>query len=272
MVCKEEVVSWFKESVSYKRLDLMCTLLNMCLPFELRFLGTCLEELGKRDYTELRDSETRANSHTDVLDAQCVSDKHTRRKLALYLALLHSANHGCSNVLYKTLANFDFAEIQALLGNSSSLGEEDNPLDELLLLYMMALNHPAFTYEQKSVFGSILMKLQDEETKISYSQKPALVCMKAAGMPVSRPMLHMHPSRSHSLVWQPIYMPCTASPDASSGAVGQHYAAPLKPLLMPSAGLSNSGENKNAHQVFSCTVIHIQHVQYAYTVQYALCT
>lgn len=241
MVCKEEVVSWFKESVSYKRLDLMCTLLNMCLPFELRFLGTCLEELGKRDFTELRDAEKCANNPGDVGEAQCVSDKHTRRKLALYLALLHSANNGCSHVIYKTLANFDFAEIQTLLGNASLLSMEDeNPLDELLLLYTMALNHPAFTYEQKSVFGSIWMKLRDEEKNTQ--SKPALPCMKSS-MPLNRPMHHQaHPSHSHFVVCQPMYMPCPASADTSpGGAAGQQYASAIKPILLPTS-LSSAGE------------------------------
>jgi hypothetical protein len=52
--------------------------------------------------------------------------------------------------------------------NSSS--SDENPLEELLLLYTLALNHPAFSYEQKAIFGSILLKLQDEENK-TYSAK-----------------------------------------------------------------------------------------------------
>jgi len=57
---------------------------------------------------------------------------------------------------------------------------DDQPLEELLLLYTMALNHPAFTYEQKSVFGNIFMKLQEEEarlnlSKINSSYKPTQV-------------------------------------------------------------------------------------------------
>ncbi|KAK7793481.1 hypothetical protein R5R35_010155 [Gryllus longicercus] len=162
MVCKEDVVTWFKELTSHKRIDVMCTLLNMCLPFELRFLGTCLEDLGKRDFHDLRDVENRANNVSELSDLQCFSDKRTQRKLALYLALLHSCNHACSNGLYKILANFDFGEINNLTNNSS----EENPLDELLLLYTLALNHPAFTYEQRAMFGNILVKLQDEENKL----------------------------------------------------------------------------------------------------------
>jgi len=158
MVCKEDVVTWFKDLSSSKRVDVMCSLLNMCLPFELRFLGTCLEDLGKRDFHELRDTEIRANNCSELSDLQCISDKRTRRKLALFVSLLKSYNHACSNSLYKILANFDSSEIAT---NRSS--SDENPLEELLLLYTLALNHPAFSYEQKAVIGNILVKLQDEE-------------------------------------------------------------------------------------------------------------
>ncbi|KAF4526728.1 hypothetical protein B566_EDAN015761 [Ephemera danica] len=247
MVCKEDIVSWYKDSVSYKRVDLMCTLLNMCLPFELRFLGTYLEELGKRDFTELREAETRANNTTEIIDVQCVSDKHTRRKLSLYLSLLHSANYGCSNILYKTLANFDLAEIQTIINNSSApTNDDENALDELLLLYMMALNHPAFTYEQKSVFGSIFTKLQDEEAKISYPPKPALMCMKA-GIPVSSRPLLPTPTHSHCAFWQPpIYMPCTASPDTTPGGATQQFSTMFKPILLPPAGMAGTGDSSKS--------------------------
>ncbi|XP_071448605.1 uncharacterized protein [Hetaerina americana] len=166
MVCKEDVVTWFKESSSYKRIDLMCSLLNMCLPFELRFLGTCVEELGKRDFHDLREAENRANNITELSELRSVSDKRTRRSVAIFLSLLHSSNHGCSNELYRILSNFDYSEINTMSGSIPESDLDDPPLDELLLLYTMALNHPAFTYEQKTIFENILLKLQEEENKL----------------------------------------------------------------------------------------------------------
>jgi len=193
MVCKEEVVTLFKEFSSYKRVDLMCTLLNMCLPFELRFLGTCLEELGKRDYSQLRESESRANNQAELADVTCVADKHARRILTVYLSLLHTSNQTCSNLIFKTLASLasnDFAELGQALSRGDEPIIEDNPLEELLLLYTMALNHPAFTFEQKALFGNVLLRLQEEESKQAYPQK-GIVCVKT-GMPVRfyRPKAH----------------------------------------------------------------------------------
>ncbi|XP_011635738.2 zinc finger CCHC domain-containing protein 14 [Pogonomyrmex barbatus] len=167
---------------SYKRIDVMCTLLNMCLPFEVRYLGTCVEDIGKRDYNDLRDTEHHANSVSEVaeLTTSSVTDKRTRRKMALYMALLHSCNYACAVILYKNLSNLDHQEITNLL-NGTTFNVDDQPLEELLLLYTMALNHPAFTYEQKSVFGNIFLKLQEEETRLNLSKmnssfKPTQSC------------------------------------------------------------------------------------------------
>ncbi|XP_032668373.1 mucin-6 isoform X2 [Odontomachus brunneus] len=184
MVCKENVVSWFGNLSSYKRIDVMCTLLNMCLPFEVRYLGTCVEDIGKRDYNDLRDTEHHANSISELAElttSSNVTDKRTRRKLALYMALLHSCNYACAVILYKNLSNLDHQEIINLLNGTTFNNMDDQPLEELLLLYTMALNHPAFTYEQKSVFGNIFIKLQEEEarlnlSKINSSFKPAQGC------------------------------------------------------------------------------------------------
>ncbi|XP_033229371.1 histone-lysine N-methyltransferase SETD1B isoform X3 [Belonocnema kinseyi] len=180
MVCKENVVSWFGNLSSYKRIDVMCTLLNMCLPFEIRYIGACVEERGKRDYNDLRDTEHHANSITELteLTAQSVIEKQTRRKLVLYMALLQSCNYACAVVLYKNLANLDIQEVINLLNETSS-NQDDQPLEELLLLYAMALNHPAFTYDQKNTFGNIFVKLQEEEARLNNAKSSALAIHKS---------------------------------------------------------------------------------------------
>lgn len=151
----------------------MCTLLNMCLPFEIRYLGTYIEDLGKRDYNELRDTEHRANTIGDINDLGILglTDTKTRRKFVLYMSLLHSNNYPCALVHYQNLSNFDPQLIASLLSSTANYNQEENFLDELLLLYTMALNHPAFTYEQKTTFGNIYMKLQeDEEARLNLTK------------------------------------------------------------------------------------------------------
>lgn len=61
MVCKEEVCSWFAAQRSADRVDLLCGLLQLCLPLELRFVGACLEELARKDCARLKEFERRAN-------------------------------------------------------------------------------------------------------------------------------------------------------------------------------------------------------------------
>lgn len=165
MVCKEDVVSWFKELESYKRIDAMCTLLNMCLPFELRFIGTYLEELGKRDFQELRGAELRANNPTDLAAdiGGADTDSRTRRKMALYVSLLRSCNFACATTLYNAMVSLEQSGL--LKGLYGDL------LEEILLLYTMALHHPAFTFDQKSHFGEILDKLKIEDQRLQYQEQ-----------------------------------------------------------------------------------------------------
>ncbi|XP_026326089.1 extensin [Hyposmocoma kahamanoa] len=165
MVCKEDVVSWFKELESYKRIDAMCTLLNMCLPFELRFIGTYLEELGKRDFQELRGAELRANNPTDLAAdiGGANTDPRTRRKMALYVSLLRSCNFACATTLYNAMVSLEQSGL--LKGLYGDL------LEEILLLYTMALHHPAFTFDQKTHFREILEKLNVEDQRLQYQEQ-----------------------------------------------------------------------------------------------------
>lgn len=163
MVCKEDVILWFKEAAAYRRIDVMCSLLNMCIPFELRFLGTCIEELGKHDYQELRGAAITANDmdklSKDLSSSKGVLETSTRHRLTVYLSLLQSHNYRCANWLYCTVLRSE--PLDTLLGN---VLKDANLHTELLLLFTMALNHPAFTFDQKSYFGDIVSRLSEPET------------------------------------------------------------------------------------------------------------
>lgn len=153
MVCKEEVVHWFKGLESYKRIDAMCTLLNMCLPFELRFLGTCLEELGCRDSKDLRGIELRVNNSNELAQEIASSklcdpsDIKVRRKMALYFALIRACNRHCVNELFNILCSWS--------SNEFLKRAQGDALQELLLVYTMAANHPVFSFEQRMRCGEI---------------------------------------------------------------------------------------------------------------------
>lgn len=157
MVCKEDVVSWFQALESYKRIDTMYTLLNACLPFELRFLGTCLEELGNLDSSTLRGIELRVNNSaelaSEITACQFIepSDMKVRRKMALYLAMIRACNRPCVMELFTTLI---------VWGNHAFIKlAEGDALHELLLVYIMAANHPVFSFDQRMKCGEIFNRI-----------------------------------------------------------------------------------------------------------------
>lgn len=192
MVCKEEVVHWFKGLESHKRIDVMCTLLNMCLPFELRFLGTCLEELGGRDSKELRGIELRVNNSNELAAeiAACQlgdpSDIKVRRKMALYFALIRACNRPCVNELFNTLYSWS--------NNDFLKRAKGDALQELLLVYTMAANHPVFSFEQRMRCGEIYNKILYGSTESAFTDVPADHNMQTKGV------TEAHPSSSNVMM------------------------------------------------------------------------
>lgn len=67
MVCKKfQVYDWFKTLDGAKRIDFLNGMLHLCFPLELRFLGSCIEELARKDYMYLRDAELKANNLHEI--------------------------------------------------------------------------------------------------------------------------------------------------------------------------------------------------------------
>ncbi|CAH1960241.1 unnamed protein product [Acanthoscelides obtectus] len=168
MVCKEEVLLWFKDLDSYTRIDVLYELLNMCLPFELRFIGSCVEEIGKHTYQELRGPTITANDleklSKDPLLSHGILEETVRHRLLIYLSLLSSRNYSVSNWLYRKLLRTDHIEEYLV----KEKGKDDMLHSEFLLLYTMALHHPAFTFEQKQFFSRVLSNLIDfKENRVS---------------------------------------------------------------------------------------------------------
>lgn len=173
MVCKEDVLLWFKDLEGYRRLDVMYDLLNMCVPFEVRFLGTCIEEIGKHSYQELRGSAIIANDidklTKDTMLTRGLLEEGVRHRVLIYLSLLSAGNCKCANWFYKTLLRTEWVESRVLRGNV----KDENLQSELLLLFTMGLHHPAFTFDQKNFFGNMLTHvIEQRECKRRITSKP----------------------------------------------------------------------------------------------------
>ncbi|XP_067424048.1 zinc finger CCHC domain-containing protein 2 isoform X3 [Emydura macquarii macquarii] len=174
---KETVYEWFGLVLgSAQRLEFMVGLLDLCNPLELRFLGSCLEDLARKDYHCLRDAEAKANGLSDPGQLGDFRDPAVRSKLIVYLALLGSENREAAGRLHCLLPQVD----SVLKSCGARVGEEDGPeedmegpgengpgeslgfgaQEELLLLFTMASLHPAFSFHQRVTLREHLERLR----------------------------------------------------------------------------------------------------------------
>uniref|UniRef100_A0A8C0PSS5 Zinc finger CCHC-type containing 2 n=1 Tax=Canis lupus familiaris TaxID=9615 RepID=A0A8C0PSS5_CANLF len=197
---QERVYEWFGLVLgSAQRLEFMCGLLDLCNPLELRFLGSCLEDLARKDYHYLRDSEAKANGLSDPGPLADFREPAVRSRLIVYLALLGSENREAAGRLHRLLPQVDsvLKSLRAARGEGSRGGAEDEPgergedgegeedaekdgsgpegsgaeprpggglgfraQEELLLLFTMASLHPAFSFHQRVTLREHLERLR----------------------------------------------------------------------------------------------------------------
>ncbi|XP_014891501.1 zinc finger CCHC domain-containing protein 14 [Poecilia latipinna] len=155
-VQREGVYRWFSTLTSAQRAEFLCGLLDLCVPIELRFLGSCLEDLARKDYHSLRDAEIKANNPADLSGLTNVTDEVVRSKLLVSLALLGTDNREAAGVLYRTLTHID-----TVINNYGLALNEGRTEEQFLLLFTMASNHPAFNFHQKQVLRHQLGHIQD---------------------------------------------------------------------------------------------------------------
>ncbi|CAM5091645.1 unnamed protein product [Eretmochelys imbricata] len=177
---KETVYEWFGLVLgSAQRLEFMVGLLDLCNPLELRFLGSCLEDLARKDYHCLRDAEAKANGLSDPGQLGDFRDPAVRSKLIVYLALLGSENREAAGRLHCLLPQVG----SVLKSCGARVREEDGPeedmegpgengqalpveslgfgaQEELLLLFTMASLHPAFSFHQRVTLREHLERLR----------------------------------------------------------------------------------------------------------------
>ncbi|XP_029385054.1 zinc finger CCHC domain-containing protein 2 isoform X2 [Echeneis naucrates] len=189
---KETVFEWFGLHLNpAKRIEFMCGLLHMCQPLELRFLGSYLEDLARKDYHVLRDFEFRANSPNDLGVLTDVIDPVVRSKLLVCLSLLGSDSRECAGILFRILSHVDpalfyksydysllpfrgphhhpfhppcqdgnvYGRQEPTCGFSAS-ETAAGPLEQLALLFTMASLHPAFHFHQRETVRGQLDKIE----------------------------------------------------------------------------------------------------------------
>ncbi|XP_050167297.1 zinc finger CCHC domain-containing protein 2 isoform X1 [Myiozetetes cayanensis] len=209
---KETVYEWFGLVLgSAQRLEFMVGLLDLCNPLELRFLGSCLEDLARKDYHCLRDSEAKANGLSDPGQLGDFRDPAVRSKLIVYLALLGSENREAAGRLHRLLPQVDSilqscpaarrapaeedeeeeeeeeGDMVVVMDGAAENGQAGLPAaqglgcgaqEELLLLFTMASLHPAFSFHQRVTLREHLERLRtalcrDQEEEEGFGRHPA---------------------------------------------------------------------------------------------------
>ena len=61
MLSQEQIHRYFNHLSGAKRIEFLYGLLHLCQPLELRYLGTCLEEIARKDYEYLYHAEQKTN-------------------------------------------------------------------------------------------------------------------------------------------------------------------------------------------------------------------
>jgi len=165
MVCIDEVVAYFKTLKSYERLWMMCRLQSHCLPIELRYLGTCLDNLSKRDIHILKKLELEANDPANVSEVacKCICDRTVRAAVIKYLSVLNTNSTKCSELIYKALT--DDKGLERIFKFPKVFFNDKNAFEELMVLYTLAVNHPAFLFEQKTQLDSIFNCIKKEKER-----------------------------------------------------------------------------------------------------------
>lgn len=184
---EEEIYEWFKGAVSSQRIDVVCSLLRLCLPLELRFVGSCLEDLARKDYVSLREYELKSNDSSGYTTLMADSPgEELQNTLNIYVSLLHSTNTVCANSLFHILeglqSRLQLTLSQGLSGDSKEVNDEKVAQD-FLLLFTMAAHHPAFTFSQRiKLFDclKIIKQLFCELGLIKHSHKERYSCTNSS--------------------------------------------------------------------------------------------
>ena len=139
----------------------------------MRYLGTFIEELARKDYNALKRYEDSANQAKETPEFGSLDDVSDRSRLTIHLTLLSSTNVRVAGVIYEIL--------QKYMHNFISTGQIRNfgpngiqAIQEYMLLLILAVSHPAFSIEQKeklrTLFETIKKEINDANTPVSLKQ------------------------------------------------------------------------------------------------------
>ncbi|ESO96900.1 hypothetical protein LOTGIDRAFT_159650 [Lottia gigantea] len=186
MVLKGQLCDWFSKLGPFKRIEYMCALLHLCLPLELRFLGSVLEDLCKKDFIFLREAESQANN-VSMLGKFNVQLPN----ILISLTLLNSSNTKCANILYKLLQDYLQSCFNKILSKELLDEQQKNAFTDLVTVLTIAVNHPAFSFEQKQSLSEFYLRALEYSHKLEQEELDLELCSPHSSGS-SHPPIHQH--------------------------------------------------------------------------------
>ncbi|CAF2751411.1 unnamed protein product [Rotaria sp. Silwood2] len=193
MLNQEEIHRYFNHLTGAKRIEFLYGLLHLCQPLELRYLGTCLEEIARKDYEYLYHAEQKtnhlstptisssstssvssnneqANQQTDLLSDEKLdlTDQFTRAHAIVDIALLWAKNRACAIRLFRRLKASESVKLVDMLLERDDLDER--AMDEILIIFCLAANHPAFSFDMRTQMSQIFKELEKRQRKMKLLQ------------------------------------------------------------------------------------------------------
>ena len=188
MLNQEQIHRYFNHLSGAKRIEFLYGLLHLCQPLELRYLGTCLEEIARKDYEYLYHAEQKTNhlptsTSTDsgthpasssssssvptellVEEKLDLTDQFTRAHAIVDIALLWAKNRACAIRLFRRLKASESVKLVDMLLERDDL--DDRVMDEILIIFCLAANHPAFSFDMRTQMSQILKELEKRQRKM----------------------------------------------------------------------------------------------------------
>lgn len=163
-----EILQAYHSMPACDRLDLICRMLRHCIPYEVRFLGTVLLDEARghfRTYVgKVEASANRVNYYSTMKDSGLTHE--VCEKLCCALAVLHADNRPVAETIFSILND---ARVMSHFEEASDL----RVMQDFRLLYVMAVNHPALSFNQRQHLMYTYLQRMDslfvEKCKYSFS-------------------------------------------------------------------------------------------------------
>ncbi|CAF1205405.1 unnamed protein product [Rotaria sordida] len=186
MLNQEQIHRYFNHLSGAKRIEFLYGLLHLCQPLELRYLGTCLEEIARKDYEYLYHAEQKTNhlptqnsiTNNETNNQQQndlgsdekldLTDQFTRAHAIVDIALLWAKNRPCALRLFRRLKASESVKLVDMLLERDDLDERT--MDEILIIFCLAANHPAFSFDMRTQMSQILKELEKRQRKMKLLQ------------------------------------------------------------------------------------------------------